>query len=103
MSSINDVKVLRGGGGDLRFCDDGTKALAIKRVTMREGRGQKLSKIALRHLWKTSIKKYEYDEQPLGQNIRGTPSYVRPLTNVILVSRTNFCLFVFDVSLSCSS
>ena len=83
------------------MCDDGTKALVIKRVPMGGGGGQKLSKIALSHLWKTSIQKYEYDEQPLGQNIQGTFFCVHPLTKVIEVSRTNFCLFVFDVNSSC--
>ena len=35
-SSINDVKTL-GGSGYQGFCDDSTKALVIKRVTMRGG------------------------------------------------------------------
>ena len=34
-SSINDVTVLGGGGGQ-GFCDDSTKVLVIKRVTMGE-------------------------------------------------------------------
>ena len=34
-SSINDVKVL--GGGDQGFCDNSTRALVIKRMTMGGG------------------------------------------------------------------
>ena len=43
-SSINDVTVL--GGGGRGFCDNSTKALVIKPVTMGGGGGQKLFKIA---------------------------------------------------------
>ena len=35
-SSINDVTVLVGGGGQ-GFCDDSTKTLVVKRVTMEGG------------------------------------------------------------------
>ena len=38
-SSINDVKFF--GGGIQVFCDENTKALVIKSVTMAEGRGSK--------------------------------------------------------------
>ena len=39
-SSINDVTVLEGGGGQ-RFCDGSSKAFVIKSVTM----GERVSKI----------------------------------------------------------
>ncbi len=40
-SSINDVTVLGGGGGCQGCCDNSTKALVVKRVTMGRGGGSK--------------------------------------------------------------
>ena len=52
------VRGIDGLGGE-GFCDESIKALAIKSVTMEEGRGSKLSKITPCHLWMTLQEKNE--------------------------------------------